>query len=75
MNAAKKLGLTEDSIKVAFPARSIYLKGNNRIRTSLDLDELYKKEYIPKNAHLFTEFKGFSEYNASYDYEMFETFF
>ena len=45
------------------------------LRTSFDLKDFYTNGYIKDNQANFTEFSGFLTYDASYDYEMYETIY
>ena len=82
VDEAKKIGIEDlnKSLKKGFSSSTqFFLVGaqtrSPRLRRSTDLTEFYRNTYIQDNLENFKEFKKFSEFDASCDYEMFETFY
>ena len=71
----KELNLTRDSIKTYFNAHDFYLRNSLELRKTYQLKEFYDQQYKHQNIDNYTEFKGFANYDASYDFEMFETLY
>jgi hypothetical protein len=67
-------GLTADSVKVAFPSFWFIMREDGFLRKTFDLQAFYNQtNYYNNHKEYFAEYKGFIKYNASYDYEIFET--